>query len=119
MPIVWFPLYLLQAITHALHILLYLLFPHMAFLYFYISLNPSSFSSSFLIRCQVLNMNELVHYLKTTTIDSALGIETELGIHVNLCCVSFRSFKYNTLLGTQFWLLHESVYAGLQLLLLK
>lgn len=53
-------------------------------------------------------MNELVHYLKTTT-DSALGIETELGIHVNLCCVSFRSFKYNTPLGTQFWLLSESV----------
>lgn len=63
-------------------------------------------------------MNELVHYLKTTT-DSALVIGTELGIHVNLCCVSFSSFKYNTLLGTQFCLLPESVYAGLQLLLLK
>lgn len=60
-------------------------------------------SSSFLIRCQTLSMNELVVFKKP----NRFSIKTEL-LHVNLCCVSLLPHLYQIL----FWefgnVLHRS-----------
>ena len=95
-PSIWLPLHLLSDHLCLTQSPLSLFFSvHVAFLCFYLSLKLTFFSSRFFIRCQALNMNELVHYLKKEQIqhwELMVNYESLL-----ICACIFRSFKSNYL----------------------